>query len=134
MVLQAKNSSFNSESSPLFTSKISGLGNYQNLSYKQFSTRNYFFRLAVCDLVVRLRCFTLGVFRHADKANIQVYVPKNLHRDFLHTNLLLLQRGEHPYRRALFGSFHSGIDSCVKIIREVCEMHEVSLVWRIREK
>ena len=31
------NSSFNSESSPLFTCKFSRLGNYQNLNYKTFS-------------------------------------------------------------------------------------------------
>ena len=31
-----RNSSFNSESSPLVSCKISRLGNYQNMSYKQF--------------------------------------------------------------------------------------------------
>ena len=54
------NRSFNSESSPLFAFKISRLGNYQNLSYKQFSKAtqvgNYF-----CELAVGLNCYALHI-------------------------------------------------------------------------
>ena len=55
-------SNSNSELSPLYTCKISRLGNYQNLSYKQFLKANqngnlHLWGLAVCDVGVRLRLF-----------------------------------------------------------------------------
>ena len=111
------NKSFNSQSSPLFTCKISRLGNYKkpelSAIFKGYSNWEIAFVVSLsvtllCTYDVLQRCFSSYWWSRATR--ICAYA-KHFHLDVSTHYLLLLRQKGQSYRCALFGSLHSCIDS-----------------------